>query len=147
MVHVLGRGRDRDRVRRRLLSRAPGAVVALAFRLLPVVARIAVLKYHLYDIDLLINRTLVYGSLTAVLPAVYVGGVVGVGGVVRRLSRQENNSLVVAGSTLAVAGSSVLLVSASRTSSIGASTDVDTTRRRPSTSSRRGCAIRSISMP
>jgi hypothetical protein len=44
---------------------------------IPIAVGIAVLKYRLYDIDLIINRTLVYGSLTATLALVYVGGVVG----------------------------------------------------------------------
>src|SRR5918992_1360901 len=43
---------------------------------LPVFTGIAIVKYHLYDIDLLINRTLVYGSLTTMLVAIYVGGIV-----------------------------------------------------------------------
>jgi hypothetical protein len=43
---------------------------------LPVFTGIAIVKHHLYDIDLLINRTLVYGSLTTMLVAVYVGGIV-----------------------------------------------------------------------
>lgn len=42
-----------------------------AFFALPFAIAIAVLRYHLYDIDLIINRTLVYGSLTAILGAVY----------------------------------------------------------------------------
>jgi hypothetical protein len=70
----------------------------------PIAAALAILKYRLYDIDLIINRTLVYGALTAVLVLVYVGGVVGVGGLVRGMTGQEKNSLVVAASTLAVAG-------------------------------------------
>jgi hypothetical protein len=42
---------------------------------LPVAVGIAILKYRLYNIDLLIKRTLVYGALTALLVTVYVGGV------------------------------------------------------------------------
>jgi hypothetical protein len=70
----------------------------------PIAAALAILKYRLYDIDLIINRTLVYGALTAVLALVYLGGVVGVGGLVRGMTGQEKNNLVVAASTLAVAG-------------------------------------------
>ena len=42
----------------------------------PIAIGIAILRYRLYDIDLLINRTLVYGSLTATLVALYFGGIV-----------------------------------------------------------------------
>lgn len=79
-----------------------GDIVIFLFVLIPLVIAVAILKYRLYDIDLIINRTMVYGCLTAVLALVYVGGVVGVGGVLRSVTAQENN-LVVAGSTLAVA--------------------------------------------
>jgi hypothetical protein len=71
--------------------------------LLPISAAIAVLKYRLYDIDLVINRTLVYGLLTALLALIYVGGVVGLGALLRVATGQEGNALVVAASTLAVA--------------------------------------------
>jgi signal transduction histidine kinase len=51
--------------------------VILAF--LPISAGIAILRYRLYDIDLVINRTLVYGALAGFITAVYVGVVVGIG--------------------------------------------------------------------
>jgi signal transduction histidine kinase len=54
-------------------------VAVLGIILVPVAAAIAVLRYRLYDIDVVISRTLVYGSLAAFITAVYVGIVVGVG--------------------------------------------------------------------
>jgi hypothetical protein len=63
---------------------------------------IAILKYRLYNIDLLINRTLVYGSLTAVLAGVYFGSIVLFQAVFRALTGQESQLAVVA-STLAIA--------------------------------------------
>ncbi len=62
----------------------------------------AVLRYRLYDIDILINRTLVYGPLTAMLVLVYLGGVVALQAALRVLSGQES-TLVVVASTLAIA--------------------------------------------
>jgi hypothetical protein len=75
-----------------------------SFVLIPVAVGIAVLRHRLYDIDVIINRTLVFGALTAALALIYVAGVFGVGAVVRALTRQESNNLAVAASTLAVAG-------------------------------------------
>jgi hypothetical protein len=69
---------------------------------LPVAVAIAILKYHLYDIDIVINRTLVYGTLTATLAAVYVGSVVLLQGAFRALTGGESQLAVVA-STLAIA--------------------------------------------
>jgi hypothetical protein len=74
----------------------------LTFLGLALAVGIAVLKYRLYDIDLLINRTLVYGALTALLVGVYVGSVVVLQGLVRALTGQESQLAIVA-STLAVA--------------------------------------------
>ena len=74
----------------------------ILFASVPVVVGIAVLKYRLYDVDLLINRTLVYATLTAALLSVYVGGVVTLQLVFRGLMGQGNQLAVVA-STLAIA--------------------------------------------
>jgi hypothetical protein len=82
----------------------PDFVFGLLIGLIPLSVGVAILRYRLYDIDLIINRTLVYGALTAVLALVYLGGVVGVGGLVREVTGQQRNTLVVAVSTLAVAG-------------------------------------------
>jgi hypothetical protein len=63
---------------------------------------IAILKHRLFDIDLLINRTLVYGSLTATLVLLYFGGIV----VLQRLFvvlTGEKSTLAVVASTLAIA--------------------------------------------
>jgi hypothetical protein len=70
--------------------------------LIPLSISVAILRSGLYDIDLLINRTLVYGSLTVLLAAVYVGCVVLLQGVLRTLTGQESQLAVVA-STLAIA--------------------------------------------
>jgi hypothetical protein len=69
---------------------------------LPISAGIAILRHRLYDIDLIINRTLVYGALTVLLGLVYFIGVVGVGSVVRQVTGEQSNDLVIAASTLAV---------------------------------------------
>jgi hypothetical protein len=78
---------------------------ALAFVLLPVGAGIGVLRYRLYDIDVLINRTLVYGSLTLLLAAVYFGSVVGLQHLAAALagSHASDNPLTVVLSTLLIA--------------------------------------------
>jgi len=60
------------------------------------------LRYRLYDIDLIINRALVYGPITAMLALVYVGSVVGLQGALRVLTGQESTLAVVA-STLVIA--------------------------------------------
>jgi uncharacterized membrane protein YhaH (DUF805 family) len=72
-----------------------GSLVAIAVSI-----TLAILRHHLFDIDLVINRTVVYGSLTTLLASVYAAGVVGLPAVLRL---PGENDLVVAGTTLAVA--------------------------------------------
>jgi hypothetical protein len=75
-----------------------GAVIVF----LPVAAGIAILRHRLYDIDRIINRTLVYGLLTALLAGVYAGAVLVLGQVFGRVGG-DPPSWAVAGATLAVA--------------------------------------------
>jgi hypothetical protein len=80
-----------------------GETIVYGFLLvIPLSIGVAILRSRLYDIDVLINRTLVYGSLTAVLVAAYFGGVVGSQYVFRTLTGGESQLAVVA-STLAIA--------------------------------------------
>jgi hypothetical protein len=68
----------------------------------PIAMSVAIFRYRLYQIDLIINRTLVYGSLTAVLAAVYLGGVVLLQYAFRALTG-EGSQLAVVASTLMIA--------------------------------------------
>ncbi len=77
----------------------PGMVGVLG---MPVAMGIAILRYHLYEIDLIINRTLVYGSLTAILAALYFGGIVLLQRVFVVLTG-EKSTLAVVASTLVIA--------------------------------------------
>jgi hypothetical protein len=74
----------------------------VSFTAVPIAVGFAVLKYRLYDIGLIINRTLVYGSLTAMLVTLYFGGIVVLQRIFVTLTGQESTLAVVA-STLAIA--------------------------------------------
>jgi hypothetical protein len=76
----------------------------IVLTIVPLSLSIAVLRYRLYDIDVVINRALVYGLLTAMLLLVYFGGVATTQALFRALTGQERLSqLAVVVSTLAIA--------------------------------------------
>jgi hypothetical protein len=79
-----------------------GVFFGLSVIALPAAIGIAILRYRLYDIDVVINRTLVYGSLTIMLVALYFGGIVVLQRVFVALTGQQSTLAVVA-STLAIA--------------------------------------------
>jgi hypothetical protein len=76
----------------------------LALLGLPIFTGVAIVRHRLYDIDLLINRTLVYGVLTGTLALVYFGGVATAQAIFRTLTGQEQQpQLAVVVSTLVIA--------------------------------------------
>ena len=88
--NVLGSGTDA------ILSTIPAVLAAL----LPIATAIAILRYRLYEIDRIISRTLVYGALTLILGAAYVGLV---------LAGQALFSSFAGGSNLAIAASTLVV--------------------------------------
>src|SRR5215213_4078555 len=82
------------------------AIAVIGFGLLgvPIFTGVAIARYRLYDIDVVINRTLVYGALTATLVAVYFGGVAALQALIRALTGQEQQpQLAIVVSTLVIA--------------------------------------------
>jgi len=80
------------------------ALVGFGLLGLPIFTGIAIARYRLYEIDIVINRTLVYGALTAALVAVYFGGVATSQALMRALTGQEQQpQFAIVVSTLAIA--------------------------------------------
>ena len=85
-------------------GRTEFAVFTVAGTTVPISIGIAILRYRLYDIDIIINRTLVYSSLTLMLALVYFGGVTATQALFRTLTGQEQQpQLAIVVSTLAIA--------------------------------------------
>jgi hypothetical protein len=79
-------------------------LVAIGGLSAPIAIGIAILRYRLYNIDLIINRTLVYGSLTVSLALLYFGGVTATQAIFRTLTGQEEQpQLAIVVSTLVIA--------------------------------------------
>ncbi len=86
----------------RWLEWAGFVILIAALVSFPISIGIAILRYRLYDIDTLINRTLVYGALTAILAALYFGGIVVLQRAFVALTG-EKSTLAVVASTLLIA--------------------------------------------
>jgi len=71
----------------------PVAYLILLFA--PLSFGIAILRYRLWDIDIIINRTLVYGTLTVILTVVYVGLIIGLQALLRGIISQDNSVAIV----------------------------------------------------
>jgi hypothetical protein len=80
---------------------ALGALIGCTLLLIPLSFGFAMLRSRLWDIDVLINRTLVYGTLTVILTAVYVGLVIGLSALLRSIIGHDSGVAIVI-STLAI---------------------------------------------
>src|SRR5919107_4587051 len=80
------------------------ALIGIGLLGVPIFTGVAMARYRLYEIDIVINRTLVYGALTAALVAVYFGGVATLQALFRAFTGQEQQpQLAIVVSTLAIA--------------------------------------------
>jgi hypothetical protein len=78
------------------------ATVAL-YTPLPISLAFAILRYHLWDIDVIIRRTLVYGGLTATLALIYFGGVILLQGILSAITGESRSEIVTVVTTLLIA--------------------------------------------
>ena len=80
------------------------ALISIGLLGVPIFTGVAIIRYRLYEIDIVINRTLVYGALTAALVAAYFGGVATLQALFRAFTGQEQQpQLAIVVSTLAIA--------------------------------------------
>jgi hypothetical protein len=79
------------------------AALNLGFVLVPIAMAIAILRYRLWDIDVIIRRTLIYSALTAVLGLAYLGSVLALQGLFQAVTGRGQSPLVVVLSTLGIA--------------------------------------------
>ena len=108
------------------------ALTSIGLLGMPIFTGVAIARYRLYEIDIVINRTLVYGLLTAILAGVYFGGVTATQALLGALTGQEQlPQLVVVASTLVIAALFTPLRRASSPSSTAASTGASTMPERP----------------
>jgi hypothetical protein len=124
-------------------GREANAVFLVASEGIIVAIGIAILCYRLYDIDIIINRTLVYGPLTVALVALYFGGVVSLQRLFVSLTG-EKATLVVVASTLLIAALFNPLRRRIQSFIVIAFTEANTTRPKRSKGSRRSCATKRI---
>jgi hypothetical protein len=82
---------------------AQNSILPLIFASIPASIGIAILRYRLLDIDVIIRRTLIYGSLTAILALVYLGSVIIIQGLFIRLTGRVQSELATVLTTLAIA--------------------------------------------
>jgi hypothetical protein len=88
----------------RWLGRITFVLSIMGLMCLPIAVGIAILRYRLYEIDIIINRTLVYGPLTATLALVYFGGVATTQTILRAfIGQQQQPQLAIVFSTLVIA--------------------------------------------
>jgi hypothetical protein len=87
-----------------LLNAVNNILQVLIFAFIPIALGVAILKHRLFDIDVIINRTLVYGALTFSLALIYFGLVIGLQALVRLFAGQISQSpIVIVASTLVIA--------------------------------------------
>src|SRR5579859_293139 len=85
-----------------LWNEAWGLLLPAGLLLIPLSIGFSILRYRLYDIDLLINRTLVYGTLTVILALIYFGSIIGLQALLRGIIN-ANSDVAIVVSTLVIA--------------------------------------------